>query len=211
MARRKTCIQCGQEFTESKYKIHKFTHLRDQFLRKDPTDVLATGLLPVEVPDEDVIMEDMSQVSAQSTDHVYAVDDPPSNYHETAGDSLQCDDPFSDDHATDDNLSPHGTPFTDSPHPVLPSVLGDEDMVTSPSPRSSGDDSEQSPASIQPSLNEDIGFEDSSLDPASVGLPSLSEQLKERFLRDYHGGGGLCSSKYLCVCSPLAVDSKALI
>lgn len=206
MARRITCITCGQEFTEAKYHIHKFTHLRDKFLQKPPSDPLASRLLPIEVSDEDIAMvEDTPDSPAQSSDH----DNPPDD-HKTAGNSLQPNNPFSDDYAMDNNIPLHGTPFVDPPHPLLSSLLSDENMDTSLSPGHSEDDLGQDLASIQSSLDdEDIEFEDSGLDPTSTGYPSLSEQLKEQLLRDYHGGGKLYQNKCLCICSPLRANSKA--
>lgn len=190
MARRKICTKCGQEFTEAKYNIHKFTHLRDQVLRKGPADVPTSRLLPVDVPEDDIIMEeDASQGSTQPVDYSHS---PFADHHETTDTSLQHNNPFSDDYAMDNDLPLHGTPSSDPPDPLPPSTSNNEDMDISPSPEHSEDDLEQQPASVQLSLDgEDIGFEDSGLDPGSTGLPSLSEQLKERFLREYHGGGEL--------------------
>lgn len=198
MAQRIICKKCGKEFTEAKYKIHKFIHLRDQFLQKPPAGPLASGLLPIEVSDEDIAMaEDTPNSPAQSSDHSNSPNGSHfSNDHETASNPLQSDNPFSDDYAMDNNIPLHDTPFVDPPHPLLSSLFGDEDMDTSLPPSHSEDDSGQDIASIQSSLdNEDIEFEDSGLDPTSTGYPSLSEQLKEQLLRDYHGRGKLYQNR----------------
>jgi hypothetical protein len=98
MARRITCPQCHQEFTTAQYHIHKFTHLRDQFLQKDPVDPSTSKLLPIEVSDDsDESMEDVFDVSAQSMDHHLSPDD----------------DPFSDNHKSMDNSLPYTDAFSD--------------------------------------------------------------------------------------------------
>jgi len=141
---------------------------------------------------EDSPAGDAPEGSTQPLDHNYSPDNPPfSDHPETVdpfSDHHETVNPFSDNQPPDSIPLPHAIPFD---HPLLPSALGDKDMDISPSSSDSEDNSGQHPPSIQPSLNdEDIGFEDSGLDPASTGLPSLSEQLKERLLKDYHGGGG---------------------
>jgi len=211
MARRKTCLKCGRDFTDAQYRVHKFTHLRDQALQKDPADLPTSRLLPIEVPEEDAIMaEDTLQGPTQSMDDDHTLeDDPFSDDYNTSTNPLQHDDPFSDDHTTLDNHPL--THSVDTPPPLLPSASGEE-MDISPSPSYPGDDDPgQHSASPQPSLDRDIGFEDSVLDPAFAGQPSLSEQLKENFLRDYHGGGGLYSTKHPCTCLPLNFNSKELV
>lgn len=154
--------------------MHRFTHLRGQGLQRisnPPT----SRLLPIMVPEDDILMEDdKSQDPMQIRDQGHTTDDNPfSDDHEIAGGSLGYD----------------NTSFLDAPQPLLPAVFGDEEMDLSISSGHSGGSLGQ-PASIQPSLSDEgVDFEDSGLDPISAGYPSLSEQIKERFLRDYHGGG----------------------
>ena len=183
MARRKICTKCGLEFTDAQYRIHTLSHLHDQDLQKAPADLPTSRLLPIEVPEEDVIMTE-DTLQPIDWDHVPG-DNPFTDHHKP---TTSCN-PF-DDHAAVDDLS-HNTPFPNTLHPLSPPVPDSEDMDITSSSSHSGDGSEQ-PASIQPSLSdEDIEFEDSGLDPAFTGSLSLSEQLKENFLRDYHGQGGL--------------------
>ena len=74
-------------------------------------------------------------------------------------------------------------------------------MEMSQPPSCSEDSSAQSPLPNQPSplIDEDLGFEDSRLDPTFSGHPSLSEQLKERFLAGYHGGGEQYWDEGICI------------
>jgi hypothetical protein len=175
MARPKLCFKCGRRFTAAKYELHKFTHLYGQGLQRVTVDPATSRLLPIVVPEDDIVMEeDVSEVSTRTRDQGHAADD----------------DPFSDDYeAAAGSSTYHYASFVDTPQPPLLSVSGDEEMDLGLSPSHSGD-SLGKPTSIQPSLSDEgVEFEDSSLDPISTGHPSLSEQIKERFLSDYHGGG----------------------
>ena len=66
------------------------------------------------------------------------------------------------------------------------------------------------PSQSPPLIDEDLGFEDSGLDPTSSGLPSLSEQLKEHFLTDYHGGGKQNWTRCIPPTYPLVFTAKHL-
>ena len=192
MGRRVTCPKCYREFTAAQYLIHEYSHRRDEFSRKDPIDLPTSKLLPIEVPDDsDEEMEDILGPGAQTMDYnLPPIDNPFSDNHENAGGSFLSNDPFSDDHATTSaNLLHHDIPFADTSHPLPPSPPSDKDLNVSPS--HSEDGSVQGSVLSQPSplVDEDLGFEDAGLDPAFSGRPSLSEQLKERFLASYHGGG----------------------
>lgn len=181
----------------------------------DPIHPPTSRLLPIEVPDRDEVMEDMFETPTQASDrHLSPDDDSFSDNQEDIGNTILCDDPFSDDHATASTSPvPQNNPFTSTSHTFPPSAPSDEDMDMSLPPSCSENSSIQGSACGSSSLlvDEDPGFEDSGLDPASSGLPSLSEQLKERFLADYHGGGKWCQDEDNCICLPLGVDSKALI
>ena len=194
MAQQKTCFKCGRTFTAAKYEIHRFTHLHGQGLQRVP-DHPTSRLLPIVVPEDDVIMEeDTLQDSTQTRDQDHAADDNPfSDDHEVASSSLEYED----------------TPFIDAPQPPLPVIFDDEEMDLGVSSGHS-EDSLGKPASIQPSLSDEgMEFEDSGLDLMSTGYPSLSEQIKERFLRDYHGGGRSHQNKHLHICSLIGTNSKA--
>jgi hypothetical protein len=192
MARRVICPKCYRDFTPAQYQIHKFAHTRDEFSQKDPVDLPTSRLLPIEVPDDgDEAMEDTFEAPVQATDCGLSPNDNHfSDNHENTSSFIPYDDPFSDNHAaTSADLLPPNTPIATTSHAFLPSTPGDEEMDLGLSPSHSGD-SLGKPTSIQPSLSDEgVEFEDSSLDPISTGHPSLSEQIKERFLSDYHGGG----------------------
>ena len=85
MARRVPCPTCGREFTAAQYRVHKFAHRRDEFLRRDPVDLSTSRLLPIEVPDDsDEPMEDA--IPAQNSDYSLSpIDDPFSDSHGNAG------------------------------------------------------------------------------------------------------------------------------
>lgn len=193
MARRVTCPKCRREFTAAQYTIHKFAHRRDEFSRKDPVDPLASKLLPIDIGDDsDEVMEDTPEAPAPTADLGFPTDNPFSDDHEDTGNSPPSDDPFSNDYAAASaDLLPHNTPFASTSHTFPPSAPSDEDMDVDQFPSHSEDSSAQGPGSSRssPLIDEDLGFEDSGLDPTFSGLPSLSEQLKERFLAGYHGGG----------------------
>ena len=187
MARQVTCPKCHLVFTAAQYNVHKFTHRRDEFVQKNPVDLPTSRLLPIEVPDDsDEAMEDMHEGPAPTTDYgPFPSNDPFSDNHENISNFLPHDNPFSDGHAT------AATPFPDTSHTFQPPVPSDEDINMNPLPGHSGDSSSPSPTSgcSSPPVDEELEFEDSGLDPAFSGHPSLSEQIKERFLADYHGGG----------------------
>jgi hypothetical protein len=182
MARRVICLKCHREFTAAQYRVHEFAHRRDEFLRQDPVDLPTSSLLPIEVPDDsDEVMEDTFNVPAQTVDHSFSPnDDPFSDDHDNAGGFPPYTNPFSDDHATTSTTLPPS-------HTSPPSPSSDEDTDSN----TSAHPLEHSPVSGQPPplIDEDLGFEDSGLDPTFTGHPSLSEQLKEHFLAGYHGGG----------------------
>lgn len=214
MARRIICPKCHLEFTPAQYSVHKFAHNRDEYSRRDPVDLPSARLLPIDVPDDsDEAMEDAFEAPAQTTEHQLSLgDDPFADDYENAGCSLPPPDPFSDDHATTSTtILPHDTPFANPSHTFLPSSPSDEDMGSNLSPSNPEDSPAQSPASSQlpPLIDQDLGFEDSGLDPTFSGHPSLSEQLKERFLAGYHGGGKQYWIKYVCTHSLLSIDSEA--
>lgn len=194
MARRITCPTCGQVFTNAQYKVHKFTHRRDQALQENPIDLPTSRLLPIIVPEEDTIMtEDELQGPTPPTSYNHTLDNNPfSDDYDTSNNAPQDNNPFSDDMAMSNNSTSHATPFINSPHSPLPSVSSDEVMDKNPPPTYSEDDSDQHPASLQSSPDDNLGFEDSGLDPAFTGHLSISEQLQEKFLKDYHSGGELC-------------------
>jgi hypothetical protein len=194
MARRVICPKCYRDFTPAQYQIHKFAHTRDEFSQKDPVDLPTSRLLPIEVPDDsDEAMEDTFEAPVQATDCGLSPNDNHfSDNHENTSSFIPYDDPFSDNHAaTSADLLPPNTPIATTSHAFLPSTPGDEDMDVDPSPGHSEDSSAQGPASgwSSPLIDEDLGFEDSGLDPTFSGHPSLSEQLKDHFLAGYHGGG----------------------
>jgi hypothetical protein len=196
-------------FTDARYKVHKFTHLRDRALQRKPTDYGGPKLLPIEVPDEDIVMGSEPQSSAQPMDHNSASgDDPFSDDYGISGARREEVNPFSSDQAMFKLLTSHKFSPADLPHPPLPSIPGSGEMAGSPQPTSSDQDSGQLSVSSQLSL--DIGFEDSGLDPASTGCPSLPEQLQEKFLKGYHSGGGLQSNESSHDYSLLAPTAKHL-
>ena len=218
MARQVTCPKRHKGFTAAQYLVHKSTHHRDEFRQKDPVDLPTSKLLPIEVPDDsdpdesnpddsDEVMEDTFEATTQTTNHGLSTHDDPFS------DFLPPDNPFSDDHATTStNLLQHNTPFgnTSTFSPSPPSNDGmDMDMF----PTHSDDSSMHGPAPSQPSplIDEDLGFEDSGLDPTFGGYLSLSEQLKERFLTSYHGGGkyywNRCIYNYLL----LNINSRTVV
>jgi hypothetical protein len=146
--------------------------------------------------------------------HLSPNDNPFSDNHQDASDFLPYTDPFSDDHATTSTaLLPHDTPTADTSHTSLPSPPSNEDMDSNSSSHHSEDSPAHGPVPSHspPLIDVDLGFEDSGLDPTFSGHPSLSEQLKERFLAGYHGGGKQYCVKYICTCLPLIGDSKALV
>ena len=190
MARKKTCLKCHQEFTAAQYLVHQYAHRRDEFSQREPGVLPTSGLLPIEVPDDsDEEMEDVFNAPDEAVDHALSPkDDPFSDNHENTENFPTPPDPFSDVHATTSTtLLPQDPPIASTSHLFLPPPPSDEDMDSSMSSHHSEQNSAEGPAS--PLIDEDLGFEDSSLDPTSRGHPSLSEQLKERFLADYHGGG----------------------
>jgi hypothetical protein len=192
MGRRTTCLTCGRVFTNAQYQVHKFTHQRDQAVHENPIDLPTSRLLPITVPEEDIIMaEDESQGPIQSTSHTLG-NNPFSDDYETSSNALQDNNPFSDDNSMLNNSASHATPFANTPHSPLLSVSGDEGMDTGTPPPSTGDDSDSLPASLHSSSDNSVGFEDSGLDPEFTGHLSLSEQLQEKFLRSYHSEGELC-------------------
>ena len=193
MARQVTCPKCHRRFTEAQYRVHKFSHLHNEALQEVPTYHPTSSLIPIEVPEEDITMADNeSQDSPKSADDSCISDNNSSlGNHETLGDPPQYNDPFSDDHAMLDSPAPGGTPSVNSSHPFPPALLDDDEMNISSSAGHSEDDSGQHQTSLSPP-NKDTGFEDSGLDPASASHLSLSEQLHEKFLKEYHSEGVWC-------------------
>jgi len=217
MARRVTCPKCGLQFSATQYEVHKFTHHHDLLLRKDPIDASTSRLLPIEVSDDDdemtggpddgnemmggagdgdEMMEDMFEIPAQTEDHSLS---PSSNHN---GDFPSHTNPFSDNYMTaSTDLLPHNTPIATTSHTFPLTVPSNEDMETSQPSSHSEDSLPQGPLPGQPSplIDEELGFEDSGLDPTSGGNPSLSEQLKARFLAGYHGGGEQYWDEDICI------------
>ena len=208
MARQVTCPKCHRSFTAAQYKIHKFAHCRDEFSRKDPGDFPTSRLLPIEVSDNgDELMEDAFEASPPTADYGLS---PHNDPFSDVGNFPSHNDPFSDNHMT--TSARDDTSFPNTSHTFPLSTLSDEDMDTNPSPRHSEDSSAQVLASgrSSPLIDEDLGFEDSGLDPAFSGHPSLSEQLKERFLAGYHGRGRQYRNKYICTHSHFSMIVKHL-
>lgn len=210
MARRITCHKCYKEFSAAQYYVHKFTHTRDKFLPRNPVDLPTSNLLPIAVPDDsDEVMEDAFNTPTHSLSPTI------SDNHENSGNSHPSTNPFSDDHASSSLPlpPPHNTPSASASYTFLPSTPSDEDMDLNLSSHHSVNTPAQgsAPDHSPPLTDEDLGFEDSGLDPAFSGHLSLSEQLKENFLASYHGGGKQHWAKCDCICLPLSVYSEALI